>query len=60
MTSEDFGWLQQETPGAFVWIGNGEATPRNALHNPAYDFNDAILPSAALCMARMATEALAL
>jgi amidohydrolase len=60
MTSEDFGWLQQETPGAFVWIGNGEATPRNALHNPAYDFNDAILPSASLCMARMATEALAL
>ena len=58
MTSEDFGWLQQERPGAFVWIGNGEATPGNALHNPAFDFNDAVLPSAALCMARIAMEAL--
>ncbi len=58
MTSEDFGWLQQEKPGAFIWIGNGESTASNALHNPAYDFNDAVLPSAALCLARMATESL--
>lgn len=58
MTSEDFGWMLRERPGAFIWIGNGEQTATNALHNPGYDFNDAILPAAASCMAALAAEAL--
>jgi hippurate hydrolase len=58
MAGEDFGWFLQERPGAFVWIGNGPSTPQNALHNPGYDFNDAILPSAAACLAGMAVHAL--
>ena len=59
MTSEDFGWMLHERPGAFIWIGNGVAGEGNALHNPGYDFNDAILPGAASCLAALATEALA-
>ncbi len=58
MAGEDFGWFLHERPGAFVWIGNGPATPQNALHNAGYDFNDAILPAAAACLAGMAVRAL--
>jgi hippurate hydrolase len=58
MAGEDFGWFLHERPGAFVWIGNGAATPENALHNAGYDFNDTILPAAAACLAGMAVRAL--
>lgn len=46
MTSEDFGRFLKEIPGAFVFIGNGEAgSPGGVpLHNSKYDFNDAALP----------------
>lgn len=39
--SEDFGQLLQEIPGCYLNIGNGDTA---ALHNPAYDFNDQVLP----------------
>ncbi len=58
MAGEDFGWYLHERPGAFVWIGNGPATPENALHNAGYDFNDEILPAASSCLAGMAIRAL--
>jgi hippurate hydrolase len=58
LAGEDFGWLLAERPGAFLWIGNGPATPENALHNPGYNFNDAILPNAAACLAAIAVRAL--
>ena len=58
MTSEDFGAFLAECPGAFVWIGNGVASLGAELHNPAYDFNDAILPAAAAAMAGIAKRAL--
>ncbi|WP_428840454.1 M20 aminoacylase family protein [Burkholderia vietnamiensis] len=46
MTSEDFGFMLEERPGAYVLIGNaadGDAAP--ALHHPKYDFNDDIIPA---------------
>lgn len=46
MTSEDFGFMLEERPGAYVLIGNapvGTAAP--ALHHPQYDFNDDIIPA---------------
>ena len=58
MAGEDFGWFLAERPGAFVWIGNGPASAENALHNPGYDFNDAILPAAATALASFAARAL--
>ncbi len=58
MAGEDFGWFLKERPGAFVWIGNGPSTPDNALHNAGYDYDDAILPAAATCLASMAVRAL--
>ena len=44
MASEDFGYMLQARPGAYVLLGNGEdGVGGCSLHNPAYDFNDDIL-----------------
>jgi amidohydrolase len=58
MTGEDFSWFLDEVPGAFVWIGNGPAEGGRELHNPSYDFNDAILPAASGFLAAVAKRAL--
>ncbi|HYX06058.1 MAG TPA: amidohydrolase [Bacteroidales bacterium] len=39
--SEDFGWFLQQFPGAIFGLGAGKKHP--ALHNPDYDFPDAII-----------------
>ncbi len=44
MGAEDFSYMLREKPGCYVWIGNGEAEGGCMLHNPRYDFNDAVLP----------------
>ncbi len=44
MGAEDFAYMLREKPGCYVWIGNGMAEGGCMLHNPRYDFNDAILP----------------
>ena len=58
MGGEDFGGFLQARPGAFIAIGQGEsgtASPCNfGLHNPKYDFNDAIIPIAASYFAELA------
>ena len=41
MGSEDFSFMLQEKPGAFIMIGNGAKSA--GLHTPIYDFNDGIL-----------------
>lgn len=58
MASEDFGWYMAERPSAFLWIGNGPGDGGRGLHNPNYDFNDAILPAAATALASTAKRAL--
>ncbi|MQB40639.1 M20 aminoacylase family protein [Rhizobium sp. ICMP 5592] len=37
MGSEDFSYMLEKRPGAFIWLGNGDSAD---LHNPAYNFND--------------------
>ena len=59
MTGEDFSFFLKEVPGAFVWIGNGPGDGGRELHNPAYDFNDAILPVASGYLVEVAKRALA-
>jgi hippurate hydrolase len=55
MGAEDFGRFLKEIPGAYAWIGNG---PGAGLHNPGYDYNDAILTVAAQYLAATAKAAL--
>ena len=46
MASEDFGAMLREKPGNYIFIGNRGNGGRGStmLHNPAYDFNDDIIP----------------
>lgn len=41
MGAEDFSYMLEARPGAFIFIGNGDSA---GLHHPAYDFNDEIIP----------------
>ena len=41
MGSEDFSFMLNERPGAFIFTGNGASA---ALHTPLYDFDDSALP----------------
>jgi amidohydrolase len=60
MGSEDFAWMLRARPGAYVWIGNGTGTAGGCMvHNPGYDFNDAVLPVGAAFWVRLAETALA-
>ncbi|WP_347557995.1 M20 aminoacylase family protein [Robbsia sp. KACC 23696] len=44
MGSEDFSWMTEVVPGCYVLLGNGTDSHGGcAVHNPAYDFNDAAL-----------------
>ncbi|MBS0123926.1 M20 aminoacylase family protein [Thetidibacter halocola] len=52
MGSEDFGDMLTARPGAFLFLGNGEDSAD--LHNPEYDFNDALIPVGASFFAQMA------
>jgi amidohydrolase len=52
MGAEDFAFMLQEKPGCYVFLGNGDGDHRSTghgmgpchLHNPSYDFNDALIP----------------
>ncbi|QCI64480.1 M20 aminoacylase family protein [Phreatobacter stygius] len=41
MGGEDFSFMLEARPGAFIFVGQGESA---GLHHPAYDFNDEIIP----------------
>jgi amidohydrolase len=59
MGSEDFAFMLQVKPGAYVFIGNGTGDKAVGLHNPHYDFNDEILPIGASYWARLVERVLA-
>ncbi len=58
MGSEDFAYMLQEKPGAYIWIGNGDGEGSCMVHNPGYDFNDEILPIGASWWVKMAETSL--
>jgi hippurate hydrolase len=55
MFSEDFSFMQQIVKGCYFGIGNGDS--RN-LHDPGYDFNDALLLPAAAFWVRLVEQEL--
>ena len=59
MGAEDFSYMLNERPGAYIWIGNGPGESGCSLHNPNYDFNDQALPLGASYWARLAETRLA-
>ncbi len=58
MGAEDFAYLLQEKPGAYVFLGQGGGELGCLLHNPNYDFNDAVIPLGAGYLAALAEAAL--
>jgi hippurate hydrolase len=54
MGAEDFAYMLQEKPGAYIFLGNGDTSGPHrtaghglgpcTLHNPSYDFNDDLIP----------------
>jgi len=56
MGAEDFAYMLQERPGAFIYLGNGDTA---GLHHPAYDFNDEAIPVGTSYWVRLAETALA-
>ena len=59
MASEDFSYMLERRPGAYIQIGNGDGEGNCEVHNPGYDFNDAALPLGASLFARLAERKLA-
>ena len=59
MGAEDFAFMLNEKPGAYIWIGNGPQAGGCMLHNPNYDFNDDILPLGASYWAKLVETRLA-
>ncbi|SHL66405.1 hippurate hydrolase [Roseovarius litoreus] len=42
MGGEDFAFMLEERPGAYILMGNGDTA---MVHSPDYDFNDAVIPT---------------
>lgn len=42
MGGEDFAFMLEERPGAYILVGNGDSAP---VHHPEYDFNDEAIPA---------------
>ncbi len=67
MGSEDFAFMLLKRPGCYFFIGNGGGEHRMPghgegpcmLHNPSYDFNDALIPIGATVWVRLAERYLA-
>ena len=67
MGAEDFSYMLMAKPGCYAFIANGDGAHRDfghgagpcMLHNPSYDFNDALLPLGATYWVRLAQAWLA-
>jgi amidohydrolase len=60
MGGEDFSFMLQARPGAYVWLGQGGGPSSCFLHNSGYDFNDAVIPLGAGYLAALVEESLPL
>lgn len=56
MGGEDFSYMLEARPGAFIFMGNGKTA---GLHHPAYDFNDEAIPVGVSYWVRLVETALA-
>jgi len=68
MGAEDFAFFLEKVPGCYLFLGNGDGDHRLdsyhgmgpcQLHNPNYDFNDALLPVGATYWVKLVEKFLA-
>ena len=55
MGAEDFSFMLNSRPGAFIFVGNGDSA---GLHHPAYNFNDEVIPIGTSYWAKLVETAL--
>jgi metal-dependent amidase/aminoacylase/carboxypeptidase family protein len=55
MGGEDFSFMLQKRPGAYIFLGIGDTSE---LHTDTYDFNDDIIPVGVSYWVRLAETAL--
>ena len=55
LAGEDFSYMLEQRPGAFIFIGNGDSA---GLHTASYDFNDEIIPIGCSYWARLVETAM--
>jgi len=55
MGGEDFSFMLEARPGAFIFVGNGDSA---GLHHPSYDFNDSIIPAGTSYWVRLVETAM--
>ncbi|WP_353112251.1 amidohydrolase [Salinisphaera dokdonensis] len=58
MGGEDFSYMLDVCPGAYIHVGSGDADHTHGLHHPAYDFNDRIMAPGIDLFVQLAHEAL--
>jgi hippurate hydrolase len=57
MGGEDFAFMLNARPGAFIFAGNGDTAP---VHHPQYDFNDELIPFGCSYFAKLVETAMPL
>jgi hippurate hydrolase len=60
MGGEDFSFMLQARPGAYIFLGQGGGPNNCFLHNPGYDFNDDVIPLGAGYLAALVEDSLPL
>jgi hippurate hydrolase len=55
MGGEDFAFMLEERPGAYILVGNGDTAP---VHHPEYNFNDEAIPAGCSWYAEMVEKRL--
>ena len=58
MGAEDFSYMLEARPGAYILIGQGDENCIHPLHHSSYDFNDEILPIGASYWAKLVEQEL--
>jgi len=56
MGGEDFSYMLESRPGAFIFVGNGDSA---GLHHPSYNFNDEVIPLGTSYWVRLIETAMA-
>ena len=56
MGGEDFAYMLEERPGAYILVGNGDTAD---VHHPQYNFNDSVIPAGCSFWVELAERRLA-
>jgi metal-dependent amidase/aminoacylase/carboxypeptidase family protein len=56
MGAEDFSYMLEKRPGAYIFMGNGDTA---GVHHPAYDFDDKAIPVGVSYWVKVAETAMA-